>query len=167
MHDYSDLARYVAGGWLPDFSYVKARTYRNEHPGWSTIARGVSFVSEVVNLIQSSPYKDDTLILLTWDEGGGFFDHIPPPAPVPVQYDVDDNNVAVSYGTRVPMLALGKFARVGTVSHVQMEHSSIVRFLEWNFLGAGSVGALKHRDAIVNNIGSMLDPAATGVPVPE
>jgi hypothetical protein len=48
-----------------------------------------------------------------------------------------------------------------------MEHSSIVRFLEWNFLGPGGVGALGHRDAAVNSIGSMLDPKATGMPVAE
>jgi phospholipase C len=167
MHDYTDLARYVAENGLPDFTYVKARTYRNEHPGWSTIARGVSFVSDVVSLIANSPYKDNTLVLLIWDEGGGFFDHIAPPAPVPAAYDVDDNGFPVSYGTRVPILALGKFARVGAVSHAQMEHSSIVRFLEWNFLGPFAAGTLGHRDAAVNNIGSLIDPKAAGVPVPE
>jgi phospholipase C len=167
MHDSNDLAGYVSKNFLPDLTYVKARTYKNEHPGWSTITRGVSFVSNIVTMIQNSPYKDDTLILLTWDEGGGFFDHVSPPAAVDKLYDVDDNGFPVGYGTRVPMLAIGKFARAGVVSHVQMEHSSIVRFLEWNFLGPGGVGALGHRDAAVNNIGSMLDPKATGMPVPE
>ena len=167
MHDSTELAAYVTTKGLPDFTYVKARTYKNEHPGYSTITRGVSFVSDIVSLIEQSQYKDDTLILITWDEGGGFFDHVPPPAPVGVQYDVDDNGYPISYGTRVPLLAVGKFARVGSISHVQMEHSSVVRFLEWNFLGPYSAGALGHRDAAVNNIGSMLDPAATGIPVPE
>jgi phospholipase C len=167
MHDYTELASVVAANLLPDLTYVKARTYKNEHPGWATISRGVSFVGDVVRLITQSHYKDDTLILLTWDEGGGFFDHIAPPPPVPVQYDADDNGAPVPYGTRVPMLALGKFARVDTVSHVQMEHSSIVRFLEWNFLGHYGVGALGHRDMVANNIGSLLDPSATGIPVPE
>jgi phospholipase C len=167
MHDSSELAGYVSSKGLPDFTYVKARTYRNEHPGWSTISRGVNFVNGVVDLIQNSPYKDDTLILLTWDEGGGFFDHVSPPAALAARYDVDDNGYPIGYGTRVPMLALGKFARVGAVSHVQMEHSSVVRFLEWNFLGPFRLGALGHRDAAVNNIGSLLDPSATGIPVPE
>ena len=68
-------------------------------------------------------------------------------------------------GTRVPLIALGPFARTNVVSHVPMEHSSIVKFLEFNYLGA--TGQLRARDAVVNNIGSLLDPARTGVTVPE
>ena len=101
------------------------------------------------------------LILLTWDEGGDFFDHVAPPPPI----DTDDMNRPVPYGTRVPMLAIGPFARKGTVSHVQMEDSSIVRFLENNFVG--KVGQLGYNDAKVANIGSMLDAKAVGFPVPE
>jgi phospholipase C len=102
-------------------------------------------------------YKDNTLILLTWDEGGGFFDHVKPPA---------DSTVDMQpYGTRVPMLAIGRFAKKNFVSHVQMEHSSIVKFLEWNF--TGSTGQLMGRDATVNNIGSMIDPTQTITKVPE
>ena len=52
------------------------------------------------------------------------------------------------------------------VSHVTMEHSSIVKFIEWNWLGE-KTGQLGHRDAIVANLGSLLDPAKTGVAVPE
>ena len=96
-------------------------------------------------------------MLLTWDEGGGYFDHVAPPAT---------NSVDMQpYGTRVPLLAMGRFARRNRVSHVTMEHSSIVKFLEFNFLG--STGQLMARDAVVNNIGSLLDPTATGTAVPE
>jgi phospholipase C len=68
------------------------------------------------------------------------------------------------YGPRVPLLAIGPFARKGTISHTTMEHSSIVKFIEWNWLGG--TGQLGARDATVNNLGSMLDPSATGVTVP-
>ena len=57
-------------------------------------------------------------------------------------------------------------ARAGAISHVQLEHSSIVRFIEWNWLGQVT-GQLAGRDADVANLGSLLDPAATGVAVPE
>jgi hypothetical protein len=66
---------------------------------------------------------------------------------------------------RVPLLALGRFARKGEVSHVVMEHSSIVKFLEYNFLG--TTGQLGARDVQVADIGSLLDPAQTGVVVPD
>jgi phospholipase C len=62
------------------------------------------------------------------------------------------------------MLAMGPFARTNYVSHVTMEHSSIVKFIEWNWLGG--TGQLGARDAVVNNLGSLLDPARTGVVVP-
>jgi phospholipase C len=163
MHDYEDVFGDITSGTLPDFVYVKAATYRNEHPRWSNLSRGVAFVSSVVDAIAASPYADDTLVLLTWDEGGGFYDHVAPPATIESLTD----GTSLGYGTRVPMLAIGRFARRGTVSHVPMEHSSVVRFLEFNFLGPGYVGALGHRDAVVNNLGSLLDPAETGVTVPE
>jgi phospholipase C len=161
IKDYAELAQDISAGALPSFSFVKAREFRNEHPNVSTISDGVAFVTSTIQLIESSPFADSTLVLLTWDEGGGFFDHVPPPPGV----DVDDSGNTVPYGTRVPFLALGPFARAGVVSHVQMEHSSVVRFLEYNFLGP--VGQLGRNDAKVNNLGSLLDPGKTGITIPE
>jgi hypothetical protein len=66
----------------------------------------------------------------------------------------------------VPLVVVGPFARKGAVSHVVMEHSSLVKLIEWNWLG-GATGQLKGRDAVVANVGSVLDPAATGAAVPE
>lgn len=161
LKDYNDLQTDLAAGTLPSFSYVKAREYRNEHPNVSKISDGVAFVKQTVDAVEASSFADSTLVLLTWDEGGGFFDHVSPPPGV----DTDDAGNVVPYGTRVPLLAIGKFARKGTVSHVTMEHSSIVRFLEYNFLGP--VGQLGANDAKVHNIGSLLDKTAVGIPVPE
>ena len=159
--DFSQLAEDVSQNALPSFAYVKALTTRNEHPNVSTITDGITFVQGVIQTISESSYASSTLILLTWDEGGGFFDHVAPPPSI----DTDDANHPVPYGTRVPLLAIGPFAKAGTVSHVTMEHSSIVRFLEYNFVGP--VGQLGHNDAQVANIGSLLDANATGVHIPE
>jgi phospholipase C len=161
IKDYNDLTTDLAAGTLPNFSYVKARGYHNEHPNVSTITDGVTFVQDTIQSIEASSFADSTLILVTWDEGGGFFDHVAPPLGV----DVDDQGQRVPYGTRVPLLAIGPFARKNTVSHVLLEHSSIVRFLEYNFIGP--VGQLGHNDAKVHNIGSLLDPSTTGIHVPE
>jgi phospholipase C len=158
---YTQFAQDVAANALPDFAYIKAMTTRNEHPYYSTISDGYNFVNGVIQTIAQSSYANSTLILVTWDEGGGFFDHIPPPPSI----DTNDMNMPVPYGTRVPLLAIGPFAKPGFVSHVQMEHSSIVRFLEYNFIGP--VGQLGYNDAKVANIGSMLSAAAVGFAVPE
>lgn len=161
IKDYADLEKDIAAGALPSFAYVKAREFHNEHPNVSTITDGIAFVTSTIQLVEGSSYADSTLVLLTWDEGGGFFDHVPPPAGI----DVDTEGGMVPYGTRVPLLAIGPFARKGAVSHVQMEHSSIVAFLEYNF--AGPTGQLAANDTKVNNLGSLLDPAKTGIRIPE
>ena len=158
MRDYGALARDIAAGALPHVVFVKALGYRTEHPGYSTtVSDGMRFVSGVVSAIRGSRYASDTLVLLTWDEGGGYFDHVAPPARNAV-----DNQ---EYGTRVPLLALGRFARRNVVSHAVMEHASIVKFIEFNF--TGMTGQLGARDVMANNLGSLLDPSATGVAVPE
>ena len=148
----------LTAGTLPPVSFVKAIGYKTEHPGEDiTISDGVTFVKGVVDAVAASPEASSTLVLVTWDEGGGFFDHVAPPATSTV-----DNQ---PYGTRVPLLAVGPFAKVNYVSHVTMEHSSIVKFIEWNWLG-GMTGQLTGRDATVNNIGDLLDSSKTGTAVP-
>jgi phospholipase C len=134
-------------------------TYEKDYTQFATdISNGVSFVTGVVNaVLGSSTYAGNTLVLVTYDESGGFYDHVSPPAPSTVDGEV--------YGARIPLLAIGNFAKPNTVSHVTMEHSSIIRFVEYNWLG-GTPGQLSTRDAVVNNIGSLLDPAKTGVTVP-
>jgi phospholipase C len=159
MKDYTALQDALSNGGLPAVSFVKALEYKTEHPGDDvTASAGVAFVSGLAQQVAASRYASDTLLLVTYDEGGGYFDHVTPPPPSPVDQQ--------PYGTRVPLVASGPFAAGGTVSHVVMEHSSIVKFIEWNFLG-GVTGQLKGRDAVVANLGSLLDPSATGTPVPQ
>jgi len=158
LRDYSQLANDLNGDSLPQVVFVKGIGYHSEHPGYgTTISAGTKFVGEVIDAVQASAYAPDTLVLLTWDEGGGFFDHIAPPGSGAVDSE--------PYGTRIPLIAIGPFAAANTVSHVQMEHSSIVKFVEWNWLGM-QTGQLAGRDLTVANLGSLLDPSTTGVPVP-
>ncbi len=160
MKDFAVLqAALTSGTGLPAVSFVKALGYRSEHPGTGNmLSAGVKWTSALIDQIEASAYASSTLVLLTYDEGGGYFDHVSPPAA--------STSDGKPYGTRLPLLAVGPFARKNFVSHVVMEHSSIVKFIEWNWLGQ-KTGQLGTRDAIVNNLGSVLDPAATGVAVPE
>ena len=154
LADFSHFASDVERGKLPQVVFVKPIGYQSEHPGeGTTLSAGVAFVSGVVDQIARSSYSGDTLVLVTYDEGGGYFDHVAPPGP-----SATDGQ---PYGTRVPLLALGPFARSNYISHVVMEHSSIVKLIEWNWLGA--VGQLQARDAVVANLGSLLIPSL-GVP---
>jgi phospholipase C len=159
MKDAASFESALTSGALPQVSFVKAVGYHQEHPGHDiTLSAGVKWATGIIQSVESSPYAASTLVLLTYDEGGGFYDHVaPPPA------NTADGQ---PYGTRVPLLAVGPFVKTNYVSHVVLEHSSIVKFLEWNFLGQ-KTGQLGGRDANVNNLGSLLDPNRTGIAVPE
>jgi phospholipase C len=158
LRDFAAFGKDLADGTLPQVTFVRALGYHSEHPGLGTaITPGVAFAKGVVDAIEASAYGPDTLVLLTWDEGGGFYDHVAPPP---------DGSDGKPYGTRVPLIAVGPVARAGVISHVVLEHSSVVKFIEWNWLGM-QTGQLGGRDAHVANLGSLLDPAVTGVAVPE
>jgi phospholipase C len=158
LRDYGRFAEDLAGDSLPQVVFIRGLGYHSEHPGESTtISDGVTFVKQVVDAVDASAYAPDTLVLVTWDEGGGYFDHIAPPPP---------GSDGQPYGTRIPLIATGPFARQNSVSHVMLEHSAVVKFIEWNWL-AGQTGQLGGRDVAIANLGSLLDPATTGVAVPE
>ncbi len=148
----------TSGTGLPSVSYVKGLGYKTEHPGMSTkLSDGVTFVTGIASAIAASSYASSTLLIVTYDESGGYFDHIKPPANSAVD--------SQPYGPRIPMMAVGPFVKKNYVSHVQMEHGSLVKFIEWNWLGQ-QTGQLNTRDKTVNNIGDMLDATATGTAVP-
>jgi phospholipase C len=152
LRDLTQLDQDLAQGKLPQVVFVKLAGYRSEHPGVkTTISAGVAGVKDIINKVTVSVYGPDTLVLVTYDEGGGFFDHIAPPPTSTV-----DNQ---PYGTRIPTLAIGPFARANSISHTTLEHSSLVKFIEWNW----TLGSLGTRDAQVANIGSLIDPSQ-GVP---
>jgi phospholipase C len=158
LRDYSQFAQDLANVSLPQVVYIRGSGYHSEHPGEdTTITDGVNFSKQVVDAVAASEYAEDTLVLLTWDEGGGFFDHVAPPTGPTID--------GQPYGTRIPLIAIGPFAQSNEISHVVLEHSSIVKFIEWNWLG-GQTGQLGGRDASIANLGSLLDPTATGVMVP-
>jgi phospholipase C len=73
----------------------------------------------MVNALMNSPYWKDSAIFLTWDDYGGFFDHVPPPS-------VD----AFGYGPRVPMIVISPYARPGYISHYTYDFTSVLKFIE-------------------------------------
>ncbi len=158
MKDLTAFHYALAQGTLPAVSFIKGLGFRTEHPGGEvSISDGETFVTGLIEKVRRSRFGASTLILVTMDESGGFFDHIAPPAA--------SRSDGQPYGPRLPLIATGPFVRAGQVSHVTMEHSSIVKFIEWNWLG-GKTGQLGTRDTEVNNIGSLLDPVATVTEVP-
>lgn len=155
--DYNSFIDDIKNGTLPEVSFVKPLGRNTAHPGQANISNEVNFVKKTVDQVLNSSYSNDTLILWVPDESGGYYDHIKPPQTSHVD--------KIPYGPRIPMLAIGKFAKKNYISHEVMEHSSIVKFIEWNWLN-GQTGQLKTRDRYVNNIGDMIDPIEAGMIIP-
>ena len=91
------------------------------------------------------------------DESGGYYDHV----SILMKSPID----GILYGPRIPFIAVGEQVKRNYISHVEMEFSSIIKFIEWNWL-QGEPGQLGTRDTIVNNIGDLFDQQKTGVTIP-
>lgn len=124
----------AAKGNLPALSWIMPASKYSDHPGQGNLSAGQAWVASVVNAVESSPEWNSTVLFLTWDDYGGFYDHVAPPF-------ADANGD----GFRVPLLAIGPYVRQGYVSHTVGDFGSILRFMESQFglpcLGARDCGA--------------------------
>jgi phospholipase C len=118
----------IANGALANVVWVTPTAQASDHAG-ITNGTGPAWVASVVNAVGESQYWDSTAIFVAWDDWGGFYDHVAPP-----QYN------SFELGFRVPLIAIGPYAKQGYVSHVQHEFGSILKFTEKAF-GLGSLGA--------------------------
>jgi len=125
-----DFVRQVKAGLLQPVTWVTPRFELSEHPEYS-FCHGENWTTEIVNAVMESPHWETTAIFLTWDDYGGFYDHVPPP-------QVD----GFGFGIRVPLLVISPYAKRGYVTHELGEFSSVLRFIEDNF----GLTQLTHRD---------------------
>lgn len=119
LKDETEFLDAAKKGTLPAVSFVKPIGLENEHPGESTITGGESHAVELINAVLNGPNGKDAVIILTYDENGGFWDHIAPP-----QID------KWGPGTRIPALIISPFAKRGYVDHTSYETVSILSFIE-------------------------------------
>jgi phospholipase C len=110
-------------GTLPAVSWVIPSGDDSEHPP-ANLAAGQEHVTNVINAIMRGPDWDSTAIFLAWDDWGGFYDHVKPPA-------VD----AQGYGIRVPAIVISPYARRGYVDHQTLSFDAYLKFIEDDFLG--------------------------------
>jgi phospholipase C len=101
----------------------------NEHPGYAALSAGQQHVADLVSAIQASPYWSDTAVIITYDEYGGRWDHVPPPV-------VD----RWGPGVRVPAIVISPFARRGFIDHTQYDTSAILKLIEtrWSLQPIGT-----------------------------
>jgi phospholipase C len=110
-------------GTLPSVSWVVPNGRVSEHPP-ALVSAGQAYVTSVINAVMQGPNWNSTAIFLSWDDWGGFYDHVAPPR-------VDENG----YGLRVPGLVISPFARRGYIDHQVLSFDAYVKFIEDDFLG--------------------------------
>ncbi len=122
----------VKSGNMADVSWVIPTIQASDHPPYA-LETGQNFVAQQVNAVMNSQYWDSTAIFVTWDDWGGFYDHVPPPV-------VD----GVGLGPRVPLLVISPYAKPGYISPQQSEFSSFDKFIEEDF----NLPSLGKRDSL-------------------
>ena len=135
----------------PVFGGEDEGTSSDDHPH-ADIRVGESFLNNIYRALSQGPAWDSTVLVINFDEWGGFFDHVAPPlAPIP------DADRAVGsdgrIGFRTPALVISPFSRRGHVSHQQFDHTSVLRMIEWRW----GLEPLTVRDRTANNLALTLD----------
>ncbi len=132
----------VKNGTLPQVSWIIPTADLSDHPP-SGVTAGMEYVTSLVNSVMQSPYWQNTAIFVSWDDWGGFYDHVVPP-------NVDFNNPPTQvqgFGIRVPGLLISAYAKPGYIDHAVLSPDSYATFIEQLFMG-----------------GTHLDPVAMGQP---
>ena len=148
-----------ASGDLPSFSLVDPDFDKQSEEDPQDIQYGDAFLAQVVNAVLSGPKWARSLLVWTYDEHGGYYDHVPPPAAVtpddvpPMTSPTDVPGAFDRLGFRVPAGLVSPYARKGHVSHSVYDHTSVLRLVEtkWN------LPALTRRDAAANDLLDMVD----------
>ena len=149
----------AAAGKLPSFCLVEPDFVHQSEENPQDIQFGDQFVGKVVNSVMSSPNWPTTMLIWAYDEHGGYYDHVPPPAALPpddiapVLKPGDPPGGFDRYGFRVPSGVVSPYAKRDFVSHTIYDHTSILKTVEekWN------LPALTRRDANANSLFDMLD----------
>ena len=131
----------IAANELAQVVWVIPDGSASDHPALND-GSGPSWVASIVNAIGRSAYWKETAIIITWDDWGGWYDHVAPPI-----YNVYE------YGFRVPLIVVSPYARSGYVSHVNHDFGSILRFIETVF----SLPTLGYADARADDLSDCFD----------
>ena len=146
--DTSQFVKDVRSGTLPQVSWLVMNEEVSEHPPHSACA-GENWTVDQLNVLMKSPLWSSTAVFLTWDDFGGFYDHVAPP-----RHDY------ISYGPRVPTIVISPYARAHTVEHTAYDFGSIVRYVEDKF----NLPRMGEYDRAATSIAGSLDTSQPPIP---
>ena len=124
-------------GNLPALAWLTPPGYQSEHPQGASACAGENWTVSMINAVMQGPNWNTTAIVLTWDDYGGFYDHVAPP-----QVDF------YGFGPRVPMIIISPYAKPAFISHKQYEYASFLKTVEERF----GLPSLSTRDADANDL---------------
>lgn len=122
LKDGREFIEAIVKGQLPAVSFYKPSGALNAHPGYASLMAGERHTADVLKLIEASPQWPKTLVIVTYDENGGLWDHVAPPK-------ID----RWGPGTRIPALLISPFARKGHVDHTQYDTTSVLKLIATRF----------------------------------
>jgi acid phosphatase len=122
LKDYSELVADAAAGRLPAVVFYKPQGNVNQHAGYASVAEGDSHIADLVAKLRAGPQWQHMVIVITYDEFGGTWDHVAPPL-----------GDLLGPGARIPALIISPFAKRGTVDHTQYDTESILRLITRRF----------------------------------
>jgi len=146
LKDETEFIAAARAGTLPAVSFVKPVGEVNEHPGYANVKSGEEHVVELLEALRSNPQWNETAVIITYDENGGFWDHIAPPV-------ID----RWGPGSRVPTFVISPLAKHGYVDHNTYDTSSILALIEHRW----GLAPLSTRDAGANDMHAAFDFAQT------
>ncbi len=178
QYDITDWYGALKAGNLPAVSFLKASGFEDGHAGYSDPLDGQNFIVRAVNAVGKSKFWNDTAIIVLYDDSDGWYDHaaaVINPSNIPVKgYDVLNGDrcgttgVALpgvngkpaqgrcGYGTRQPFLVISPYAKANHVDHTLTDQTSVLRFIEDNWMGGSRLGAGSF-DAASGSIDAMFD----------
>jgi phospholipase C len=119
----------IRSGQLPPVTFYKPADFNSEHPGFGSVAAGDAEIGRLRQMLDSSPIHSSYALIITYDEFGGFFDHVPPPAGPAVGARAD----FFGPGTRIPAILVSPLLKPGTINSTEYETTSIAKLIADRF----------------------------------
>lgn len=142
LKDGSDLMTAITNGTLPQVVFYKPQGNQNQHAGYTDVVSGDAHISDVIDKLMASPQWKNMLVVVTYDEHGGWWDHVAPP-----KGDV------FGPGSRIPALIISPYAKKGFVDHSLYDTTSILRFITRRFGLPHLAGLDSRQQAVFQNTG--------------
>jgi acid phosphatase len=155
LKDYTDLVADAAAGTLPAVAFYKPEGVYNQHEGYANLTDGDAKIADLVAKLQASPQWSKMVIVITYDEFGGVWDHVAPP-----------KGDLLGPGTRIPAIIISPLAKKGTVDHTPYDTASVLRLITRRF-GLTTLPGLAARDAaLVANGGQAMGDLTNALNLP-